>query len=215
MKNITRTLLMLSVVSPFCLHAVEVPEERLQAEKILGDIDREARKLGRQLDRVRLETQVQVGSPLLEQWLIKSQQQSAPDSEGIPDAIADQLRGFYPDSVLDAVRFKIGDPGVFNLSRLSIQYGGAQAVTLVDVVVFKNAEDAHNNAGLWAHELHHVEQFREWGVRDFSVRYVRDWYEVEHAAYERQGQYLAWHREKLKQLSSLASPPVADRQRER
>ena len=203
------------LASPSWPMAAERMEDLLHPEMLISNIEREVIKFGRQLDRVRLETQVQVGSPLLEQWLVKSKSRSSEGSRAIPENIALLLRGFYPDALLDAVKFKVGDPGPFNLSRLSIHYGGAQAVTLIDIVVFKSADDAYKNAGLWAHELHHVQQFAEWGVRDFSERYMRDWYAVEHAAYERQGEYLTWQRARRNEAARLAAQRAAADSRSR
>lgn len=156
----------------------------LNPGRIIDNVGREMDNAGRQLDRSRLEAQVQAGAPIFERWLHQSRNNaSSGGTSSIPPQIRQQLQGFYDDNLLNRVRFKVGDGGVFNLAALSIQYGGAKAVTLVDVVVFTSAEKAQNDSVLWAHELKHVQQFRDWGVRDFAIRYLRSWNSVEGEAY--------------------------------
>ena len=152
--------------------------------RIVKNIEREARNVGRQVDRVRLEAQAQAGAPAFVEWLNQSRRSSSRSAQSIPYEIRQQLQGFYDEDLLNRVRFRVGDAGVFNLANLSIRYGDAEAVTLIDVVVFKNRNDAHYNARLWAHELKHVQQFRDWGTRDFAIRYLRSWNSVENAAYD-------------------------------
>ncbi|MDT4875752.1 hypothetical protein FQZ97_1111450 [compost metagenome] len=59
-----------------------------------------------------------------------------------------------------------------------------KAVTLVDVILFRDREGALHDVALWAHELKHVQQFREWGVEGFAARYAEDPDSVEAPAYE-------------------------------
>jgi hypothetical protein len=122
--------------------------------------------------------------------------------EPIPGEIRASLEGFVPDPLLDAVRWRVGA-----LSRLSphAQLGllGLVAVTLDDVIVFADRETALSNAGIWAHELRHVMQYRACGVQGFAHAYL-----TRHAALENDAdQYaLAWHRWTLDRwLASLSS----------
>lgn len=204
MKKLWKIFIVFSILYPLCSFAWDPWGDLTHPDRIIRNIDREARNVGRRIDSARLEAQVQAGAPIFQQWLIQSRNDSSNGSRNIPRNIAQQLQGFYSDDALNSVRFKIGDPGIFNLSNLSIQYGGAQAVTLIDVVVFKNNNDAYNNIELWAHELHHIEQFRDWGVRDFAIRYLRSWNSVENAAYSRQEQYVNWERSQLQQNVSFS-----------
>ena len=103
----------------------------------------------------------------------------------MPPDIRQAIQGLYDDG-LNMVRYKVGDGGALNLANNSIRVGGAEAVTLIDVVVFRGPTEA-NDPGLWVHELKHVEQFRDWGVRDFAIRYMRSWNSVE--AHEIQERY--------------------------
>jgi hypothetical protein len=132
------------------------------------------------VDRIRLEATVQATAPAFEQWLNASRNTARNGGTSpIPQNIRQQLAGFYDEDLLNRVRYKVGDSGVVNLANLSITYGDAGAVTLIDTVVFSNSQDANFDAALWAHEMKHVQQFRDWGVRDFSIRYLRSWNSVE------------------------------------
>ncbi|MCE6968433.1 DUF4157 domain-containing protein [Cereibacter sphaeroides] len=97
----------------------------------------------------------------------------------IPGAIRAQLEGMVPQVDLEAVRWRVGGGSELSLQRNAILHGGASAITLVDVVVFADEGDALANATLWAHELRHVAQYREWGLMEFSRRYVTDHETVE------------------------------------
>lgn len=158
-------------------------------DRIIDNIERETRNAGRQIDRARIEANAQAGAPILQNWFIESRDTAIYGASPIPLQIRNQLTGFYDEDLLNRVRFKIGDAGTLNLANLSIQYGDADAVTLIDVVVFKNKNDAYNNPTLWAHELKHVQQFREWGVRNFSIRYIRSWNSVENEAYDAENMF--------------------------
>ena len=153
------------------------------------NVEREARQAGRTIDRWRLEGQANAAAPAFEQWLIESRNSAASGGTyRIPDDIRSLMTGFYDEDTLNRVRYKIGDGGVINLANLSIQYGDAGAVTLIDVVVFADRQAASDPV-LWAHELRHVQQFRDWGTRDFAIRYLRSWNSVEGDATNAENQF--------------------------
>lgn len=104
-------------------------------------------------------------------------------SKPIPASIRNELKDFFPDTVLDRVKYKVGDGGILNLARNTLFNANVGAMTLDDVVVFRSDDDAQLNASLWAHELRHVQQYLEWGVHSFAVQYVRDSGRVESEAY--------------------------------
>lgn len=131
--------------------------------------------------------------PSLEQAIIASRNSAINGSMPIPPMIRQQLAGYVSDDVLNRARYKIGDNGFFNLARLIEQGGGARAVTLIDVIIFIGPSEA-NDPALWAHELTHVEQYRDWGAHSFSVQYARNWNSVENPAYARQNGYWPWRR---------------------
>lgn len=169
------------------------------------NVGREIGNLGRDIDRWRLELQAQGAAPVLQQWLIESRNSAASGAQPMPPHIRQQLQGYYDDDVLNRARYKVGDAGVINLAHLSIDYGDAEAVTLIDVIVFANGSGVEDPA-LWAHELKHVQQFRDWGVRDFAIRYIRSWNSVENDAYAAQNSYPEWRQRQLARYQPAPSP---------
>ncbi|SCW63021.1 protein of unknown function [Rhizobium mongolense subsp. loessense] len=150
---------------------------------IFGRVGWEMADIGKELDRVRSEAQVLTAAAALEQWIIASR--NSAHSSGVmpmPPALRQTLGNFYDEQIYDMAAFKIGGSAPLNLADLAIRYGGADAVTLIDTVIFKD-QAAANDPGLWVHELKHVEQFRNWGTRSFSIRYLRNWKSVEDEAY--------------------------------
>ncbi|WAJ39712.1 DUF4157 domain-containing protein [Pseudomonas sp. GOM7] len=123
----------------------------------------------------------------LEAWLLQSRQAALrAGTEPIPLMIRAQLAPFYDEALLDAVRFRIGITDEMDAATVMLQNPDVQAVTLVDVVVFRDAGAAANDAALWAHELWHVQQYRDWGSAEFARRYTRDFQSVEGPAYAMQ-----------------------------
>nr|WP_079783904.1 DUF4157 domain-containing protein [Pseudomonas sp. LPH1] len=121
----------------------------------------------------------------LEAWLLQSRQAALrAGTEPIPLMIRAQLAPFYDDALLDEVRFRVGITDEMDAATVMLQNPDVQAVTLVDVVVFRDADAAANDTALWAHELWHVQQYREWGTAEFARRYTRDFQSVEGPAYE-------------------------------
>lgn len=175
--------------------------------RILRNVEREVGNAGRAVDKARLEAQAQSGAPAFQAWLQESRNTARNGgSSPIPGHIRSQVAGFFDEGLLNSVRYKVGDGGVFNLANLSIQYGGAGAVTLIDTIVFTNGSDASSNVVLWVHELKHVQQFRNWGVRDFAIRYLRSWNGVEGEAYAAQDQFTQW-----RNSQASSTPPQAPR----
>ncbi|MCW2271186.1 hypothetical protein D3C77_03240 [compost metagenome] len=102
----------------------------------------------------------------------------------IPLHIRAQLEPYYDFQVLDAARYKVGDQQALDSANALLQNPDVNAVTLIDIIVFRNQADAEDNAALWAHELQHVQQYQQWGVEEFARRYSRDFDAVEAPAYE-------------------------------
>lgn len=121
----------------------------------------------------------------LEAWLQQSRQAALrAGTEPIPLMIRAQLAPFYDDALLEEVRFRVGITDEMDAATVMLQNPDVKAVTLVDVVVFRNADAAAEDAALWAHELWHVQQYREWGTDGFAQRYTRNFQSVEGPAYE-------------------------------
>jgi hypothetical protein len=129
----------------------------------------------------------QVAAGALQQWLVQSREAAATaGTEAIPPEIRRQLLPYYDAALLDAVRYRIGDSSELSAASAMLQNPDIKAVTLIDIIVFRFPEDATEDVALWAHELRHVQQYREWGVEEFAARYTRDPDGVEGPAYEMQ-----------------------------
>ncbi len=138
----------------------------------------------------------------LETWLLQSQRSAlAGEVQSIPLHIRAQLEPYYDVLVLDSVRYKVGDDTQLNAANTMLQNPDVNAVTLLDVIVFRNAADAQSNIALWAHELKHVQQYLEWGANGFAARYTRDYRLVEAPAYAMQSQV-------TRALRASATPPA-------
>ena len=125
----------------------------------------------------------------LRDWIVQSRHRLlASGVEPIPLHIRAQLEPYFDSAVLDSVRFKVGDPVELNMAHTLMQNPDVSAVTLVDVIVFRDAAEARDDVALWAHELKHVEQYRQLGVDQFAARYARDYRALEAPAYQLQGQ---------------------------
>jgi len=131
------------------------------------------------------ENMSQIASSGLQSWIVQSRDTAATgDIRTIPLNIRAQLEPYYDIQVLDSARYKVGDDEELNAANTMLQNPDVTAVTLIDIIVFRSPDDALNNVALWAHELKHVQQYQQWGVREFSTRYTRDYTAVEAPAYE-------------------------------
>lgn len=139
------------------------------------------------------ETFVQSTAPVLQELIARSRDDALRAGvKPIPEDIRNNLAGFVPEHILNVARYRVGGGGDLSLQVNSIRYGEANAITLDYVIVFKQENDALYNPTLWAHELKHVQQYQEWGLRDFAIRYVRNHQDVEGPAYETETRYAAW-----------------------
>lgn len=120
----------------------------------------------------------------LQSWLVRSRNVAvASGVQEMPLHMRAYLEPYYDFQVLNAVRYKVGGEEELNAANAVLQNPDVQAVTLVDVIVFRHEADALGNVALWAHELKHVEQYQQWGVAEFAARYTRDFNAVEAPAY--------------------------------
>lgn len=128
--------------------------------------------------------------------LQRSRDSLRPTGKPIPEEVRKGLIPFYPPELLDSVRYVIGDVSPSGVAGFAIRNGNAAAVTLIDTVVFKD-ESYVGSLGLWAHELHHVQQYSEWGLSNFAARYAFGWADVEAEASARAKSFVAWYRERM------------------
>jgi len=135
------------------------------------------------------ENMSQIAASGLQNWIVQSRNTAAAgDIRTIPLNIRAQLEPYYDIQVLESARYKVGDDVELNAAHTMLQNPDVNAVTLMEIIVFRNPDDALNNVALWAHELKHVQQYLQWGVQEFASRYTRDYTAVEAPAYEIQSQ---------------------------
>lgn len=108
----------------------------------------------------------------------------------IPLSMRRQLEPFFDAATLDQVRWTVSSPRVSLDTFVAALFPRYRAMTFDDLVVFQTRADAED-ISLWAHELVHVEQFRQTGtVRRFSRAYLGHWPEMENAAVHRTNRIL-------------------------
>ncbi|BCX68792.1 eCIS core domain-containing protein [Pseudomonas izuensis] len=131
----------------------------------------------------------QIAAPALALWLTQARAEAATtDLQPIPPHIREQLLHWYDPGVLDAARYKVSDNGQLSAATAMLQNPDVGAVTLIDIILFRDTQTAEQDIALWAHELKHVQQFQEWGVEGFAQRYTQDFNAVESPAYDIQAE---------------------------
>jgi hypothetical protein len=129
-------------------------------------------------------------APLLASWITTARDAAkAQGVEPIPGPIRVALAGYVAEPVLDRVRWRVGGSDL-SLPQNVIRFGDVPAMTLDDVIVFRERTAALEDPKLWAHELMHVMQFAEWGVAGFATRYLSDYEAVESEAAEFRWQFM-------------------------
>lgn len=101
--------------------------------------------------------------------------------EKIPIEIREALIDFVPHDILEDVRWRVDN------NPLSM--GHVSAIAFDHVILFFDADDAFDPK-LWAHEIFHVMQYREWGVDGFVTRYLGDRAAVERDAWDFRWQWM-------------------------
>ena len=146
-----------------------------------------------------MQVQTQYSANVISETLAAAMQRSRnsvrTDAKPIPEEVRRELTPFFSEALLKDVRYTIGDTSQAGLAGFAIRNGRAAAVTLIDTIVFKD-ESYVSSLALWAHELHHVEQYADWGLSGFAARYAFGWKDVEAAAGARANAYVAWYRER-------------------
>ena len=137
------------------------------------------------LDRgAALETGYEIAATALANALVVSRDSAwAQGTDPMPPHIRAALLAWYPAELLDSIEYRTGVVEDASIQSLSMRYGEANAVTMIDTIIFADALDAENNVALWGHEVKHVEQFQRWGLMEFARRYVRGHDAVEAEAY--------------------------------
>lgn len=133
----------------------------------------------------------------------------------IPPELREQFKDYFPAHILEKVRWAYPSRNLDLGSAVAAWYrshGGA--VTLQDTIIYSNA-DAAAHRYLWAHELTHVMQFEELGLKDFTRVYVTNPQMLERQAWENAREVvLAIQRDaKLKAQAEARAAAEAQRQR--
>jgi hypothetical protein len=128
-------------------------------------------------------------APALGQWIVAERDAAVERGvEPIPSDVREVLAGYVAEEILDVARFRVDDTEV-SMYPAFFRLGGTPAVTLDYVVIWESAEQAADPS-LWAHELYHVGQYRDWGIEGFAERYLADYEAVEHDAAEFRWQWM-------------------------
>ena len=102
------------------------------------------------------------------------------------------LLGYFPAALLQ-MPLRCGKSRALDLAGLAFAYGDATAITLGDVVLFKDERTRRHRPEVWAHELTHVMQYQRWGIEGFADRYVRcNSTAVEQEAIDNANRFAAW-----------------------
>lgn len=181
---------------------------RQVATAIFNGVTRmDPRQMGRDLDQIRLRFAADVYSgPTLALWIQQSRDSSWPNAQSVPPEVQQALQGWFSDDLFNNVRWKIGDGGAINLANATLTYGTAEAICLIDTIVFKDAQVA-SDLSVWAHEMVHVQQFRALGVNTFAANYARSSNSLENPAYDLQNRFAASPSGGA--ALSLPPPPIA------
>jgi hypothetical protein len=115
--------------------------------------------------------------PTLTIAIRQGRDQVYPRGQGIPASIRHTLAPFFSRALLQKVRYSTEwqDTTAEGALYTLLLGTGADAVTLGDVIIFRDAQRAADPV-LWAHELTHVEQYDRLGIAAFATQYLqRGW----------------------------------------
>jgi hypothetical protein len=110
----------------------------------------------------------------------------------VPPRISRGLLGYFPATILRQARYATGHTEGLSLPALAFTYGDAAAMTLGDVILFRDERAAQTDLKLWAHELTHVMQYQRWGIEGFAAHYIEDSAAVEQEARDNATRFDAW-----------------------
>ena len=174
--------------------------EAKRAVPVYGQTEEAVTRAGR---HILTESVVESTAPLIKNLILASRNDALNAGAGpLPPEIIWEFNGFFRQDVLSAY-WRVGRGNELSLQANSFRFGDRTAIALDTVLVFRSWQDA-NSLWLWAHELAHIEQYRAWGVDDFTKRYVRNFEAIEAAANRRADEFMAWRARRVAQ----AAPPI-------
>jgi hypothetical protein len=107
-------------------------------------------------------------------------------AQPIPPSVYQQLLPFFTPDFLQSVHYNTFDRARITLDTAVLMLNNdIVAITLNDVVVFRNENDAQNVI-TWAHELTHVQQYRYMGIDTFANTYSTNAWILENQAIDQQ-----------------------------
>jgi len=91
----------------------------------------------------------------------------------IPASVKPFLRRWHTQELIDSVRWTSNWNALSNtLQAAQMSFNPqTQAIALINAVVFRD-DEAANDPELWAHEMVHIQQYRDWGVMAFARAWV-------------------------------------------
>ncbi len=130
-----------------------------------------------------LQTLATLLGPSLTSAIRQGRDHAYPRGHMVPKAIRKALAPFFSRAILQKVRYSTAWQDATTQATLySVLLGsGANAVTLIDVIIFRDEQHAADPV-LWAHELTHVEQYDRLGVEGFAAQYLQQAWVLEHEA---------------------------------
>lgn len=110
----------------------------------------------------------------LAQAIRDARQRAEPTAQPMPAAIKTDLAPFFSATpwLLDKVRWVTSEQ-IGGVSDLVMLNPDVSAITLDDVIVFRDKADGETNLVLWSHELVHVLQYQTLGVDGFARDYLK------------------------------------------
>lgn len=116
---------------------------------------------------------------MVEDYISSSRAKFAPQAVPLTDAQRSAIQPFFPVPVLDSARLcvlrgtRVPNPSMYSMAKMMgirnlPDFSDMAAITFVDVIV--SHEDFTD--ALLFHELVHVTQYAQMGVKEFAARYV-------------------------------------------
>jgi hypothetical protein len=116
---------------------------------------------------------------MVEDYISSSRTKYAPQAVPLSDAQRAAMQPFFPATVLDSARFyvlrgtRVPNPSMYSMAKMMgirnlPDFSDMAAITFVDVIV--SHEDFTD--ALLFHELVHVTQYSQMGVKEFATCYV-------------------------------------------
>src|SRR5215467_8861592 len=127
---------------------------------------------------------------MVEDYISSSQKKYAPQAVPLSEAQRSAMQPFFPAEILASVRLcvlrgtRVPNPSMYSMAKLMgirnlPDFSDMAAITFVDVIV-SHEEFSHD---LLFHELVHVVQYAQLGVKEFAARYVNGF--IQGGSYEK------------------------------